>query len=728
MPSLTFQDYYGKLTRSQNGFSGEVPPDFTLNTPVGNATDAHGNVWVCDTGNNRLVIFDDALENILQIITGVELEGGFSRFLLPFHLTAHPDRQQMFLTDMGNRRVVVLEYAKGRKEYVQFVRAFGDTPQKNFTPLSDPNGLAFVRESGKLVLFVTDEFFYSEGDNRNRCVKFSETGEFLDDFRQIRKGATINELKWPQGLAADSEGNLYLANTGDYEVLKCHTQSQIEGQTLQIDEDTERGDVFVHSFGNPTGAGFGNIIRGVDVIDDQVFIADQVHDKISVYDTSGTLLFVFGDMVPLFPAQASSLSDWWYYTLGNRDIMGPYSICKGKNAGEYFITEPILSRLIKIRIPELETPRPQLETSGADARLVPQLEVFLLKAVGKRRNQAGNAQQPDSQFNMVTSVMGAPTDPDSVATSKSLLDNFTQTLMAPYELFYNTWMRPFWQPSLDRARQTLYTIDAGNWTIKGYAEADNDFTEFPRAMDGLYVGGELAMTSYQPQEPMLGQIVPGSPLFLVSNFVLRQIRMYQWNLDGKLIGYGMPFGLGLRGPQGLTVSPDGAVYVADFVGNKVSKWQLLPTGQAMFVRDIRPEGDTPFMPMDVAVDRDGRVLVCDQVRNQILAFDSEGNPLWAYGKSGYCKNLQTEYDQFQLPTSVFVDENNHLIVNDLVNRALKVFEIKNDTLNYKTGKLLFTDPPEVGGAWMPFFLYARQGKIYAPDSAYNIVSVYAYEV
>ncbi|MGF1533796.1 MAG: NHL repeat-containing protein [Bernardetiaceae bacterium] len=714
---LSFKTHYGQITDRAHGFSGPLPKSFTFNTPVGNAIDKNGHLWVCDTGNNRVVILNDSLTHILDIVAYTDQ----TPLLLPFHLADHPEKHQMYLTDMGNRRVVVLDYGDQLPEgYTRFAFAFGDQPDECtcFTPLSDPNGLAFVKEDEKFLLFVTDEFFYTKDDLRNRCVKFSDTGIFLDDFRQLKKGETINELKWPQGLAADAQGNLYIANTGDYEVLKCQPNYQIVGNTCQINDDAETGDVFVHSFGNPTGSDFGNIIRGVDVIGEHIFVADQVDNKVSVYDAqTGKLLCLFGDMVPLFPAKAQTISDWWYYTLSNRAMLGPYSICPAKNKGEYFITEPVVSRLIKIKVPALENELPQPSNGQVST-----LPVLLLQALGERRNHRDGA---DSQFNMVTSVVRGTPTPAHVRQQQPWWAAWSGEV---YKTLFDSYLAPFWKQQITKGQETFYNIDAGNWTIKGYREAANDFTQTPRVLQGLYTGGTLALATYTPSVPLLGQIVPGSPIILASNFIFAKITMYQFNLDGKLINYGLPFGNDLEGPQGLSVSPKGEVYIADFVGNKVEKWQILPSGYAQFVKSFRPPDQEAFMPMDTTVDREGRVLVCDQVSNQILAFSPDGDLLWRYGKTGYCKDLSTEYDQFQLPTSVFVDENNHLIVNDLVNRALKVFEIGRDTLHYKTGKLLFMDLPEAGGSWMPFFLYAEGQHIYLPDSAYNIVSVYTYEV
>lgn len=191
MATFKFRNYYGQITKAQDSYVGKIPEDFTFNTLIGIVADHLGNVWVCDTGNNRLIIFDEDLKNIIQIIAGIGEKNENPSFLLPFHIKPHPTKNQMYLTDMGRHRIVVFEYDASKKNYASFVFAFGQkndgiNKSEKFLPLRDPNGLTFIQESNEeYVLYVTDEFFYTTDDNRNRCVKFSDEGEYLGEFRSI---------------------------------------------------------------------------------------------------------------------------------------------------------------------------------------------------------------------------------------------------------------------------------------------------------------------------------------------------------------------------------------------------------------------------------------------------------------------------------------------------------------------------------------------------------------
>ncbi len=121
------------------------------------------------------------------------------------------------------------------------------------------------------------------------------------------------------------------------------------------------------------------------------------------------------------------------------------------------------------------------------------------------------------------------------------------------------------------------------------------------------------------------------------------------------------------------------------------------------------------------------MFVTDQFNNKIRVFDRDGKCLWCYGVKGYCDehNIEEKYDNFILPASLGIDDD-RLVVNDLVNRFLKVFRIEEDGLEFMTGKALFKNSPENGGVWMPYLIYAHDRQIYVPDTTYNVVNVYEY--
>ncbi len=737
MPAIRFVKSFGARTEPDDALQGKIDDGFTLNSPVGIAKDKNNRVWVCDTGNNRVIILDFQLEKIIQTL----IRGNDIDFLLPFHVCDHPEEKKMFLTDMGNQRVVVFNYG-GKKPYASYAYAFGDKKQKGFLPLSDPNGITLVKEENdEVAVYVADEFYNTKKDPlRNRVVKFDEKGHYLYQFNAIMtaKGKS-HDLKWPQGLSSDADGHLYIANTGRYEVLQCDTRHQIDDHGCC---KTRQGDVLLHSFGDPDGLGFGNIIRSVNVVRDLVIVADQKANTISVYNSKGEAVTMISGMLPLFDHSPRSgwktFSEAAYNEIIDTTMISPYALCEGEREGVYFVTEPLTSRILKIEIPS-----PVSEVT----------DVILLKAIGHRRNKV-NVKEKASQFSCVSSSVGIKKDISEVTRKEPDVSS-----LPPWVRFnpvqriwmgmskamssqYDFWCSFFGLPSVEKREignlsHIAFTMDAGNWDIKAYAAHKNRFRAQPKCLEGIYIPGEIGLGVYYPPCGMMGQICPGSPILISTNFSLSCVTMYQFGFDGRLTNYGLPFGMKgrsdfcLHGPQGLHITEEGKIYIADSMNKRISQWQILQTGQVIFLKTfawtVKGQPDKSFMPTDVSVDAKGRVFVADQLNNCIRVFDAQGRPLWSYGKQGYCtEDPSAQYENFMLPASLCVD-GDKLVVNDLVNRVLKVFTIREDTLEYYTAKKLFRDPPGQGGIWMPFLLWAHQGTVFVPDCAYNLVNVFQYD-
>jgi len=651
---------YGQVDTYQKG---PAPDNFTLNTPVGVCMDKNHNLWVCDTGNSRVIIFDSELKNILHVLSGPGAaagEGQPGEFLMPFHVCRHPERQRMYITDLGNRRVVVCEYDE---DTVRYVNSFG-SQNNDFDPLAVPNGITIVKEivegEAGFYVWVNDEFYHTKTDSRNRCVKFDEDGNYVTQFKcVVSPEGKEYILYWPQGLSSDVSGNLYLANTGSYEILKCHSKAEIDKATHVL--TVEEGKPLLHSFGNPNGIGQLNVMRSVSVIGDKVFVPDRKVNTISVYDLNGHPLTTIEWMSPLWNGNlidTSSISDFLYSYLEDKMLVDPYQVCEGESDDVYFISEPYLSRVCKVKIPV---------TRGKSCK------VELITAVGGRRNNVDTA-AGSSQFNAVTAVVGMTEKIAPKPGHFSALPAYVK--YNPFELGYMLCSKVFtseykWlyskifsklfpDPGSDN-KSVLYNMDGGNWTIKGYSEKNDQFRQVPDVLAGISIPGNLAAAVYYPSEPLLGQVCPGTPILFLTNYSCCTVTKYQLNVLGEWINYGLAFGIpgkfrmgGLRGPLGIAVNQSGEIFIADSLNRRISKWQMLQTGQVVFIKTFKWQ-EEHFSPSDVAIDKQNRVFVCDQFNNAIRVFDSNGKNLWSYGKGGYCDDLDKDYEQFYLPTSISID-------------------------------------------------------------------------
>lgn len=707
---------YGDLTEPGSTALGGLGDDFTLNSPVGVHADSYGRLWVCDTGNSRVLVFSADLSTLLHVLEGPgDATPQAPRLLMPFHVCPHPAEQLMYCTDMGHGRVVAFAYDEHK---VWFSHVFGEGDD-TYAALSDPNGITTVRErDGIDYLYVCDEFFHTDDDLASRCVKFTLEGKFVSQFRRVGGPGAGHELLWPQGIASDSKGNIYIANTGHYEVLKISTDWPIVDECVQAPHET----VMLHQHGKPTGIGKFNVMRSVCVIGDRVFVPGHIENAIAVYDLEGRQVTVVNGLQPLWNHRMEpvrSMSDFAYGMLEDVVFVGPYQVCAGSEPDEYFISEPFVSGIIKVRIPRIQ--------SGEE-------EALLIASVGHRRDDQNRLRQT-SQFNCMTAVIGidpgrrAPPQP---AAAGSWIDQWATATTRVYQYWYDQVRTHAGIDPLARIGNGSLNIDSGNWCMKTFNTDSDPYHQMQDMMRGFFVPGDLAMDVYYPHTAPLGQICPGTPIIFVTNFNMCTVSMYQFSPSGYLINYGVPFGregIGgdgtLKAPQGLAVNSRGEIYIADSLNNRISMWQIQPTGYVAFRKNFRWHADEEFTPCDIAIDANDRLFVCDQFNNCLRVFDREGNSLWSYGQLGYCDNVDADYEKFMLPASVCID-GDRLIVNDLVNRALKVFRIGPDTLTYETGISVFKKYPEAGGVWMPYFIHAANGRLYVPDTTFNVVNVFRY--
>jgi uncharacterized protein (TIGR03437 family) len=138
-----------------------------LNRPSGLALDPDGNLWVADTGHHRVLRFPRPFDTRAGAdVTLGGTTGGVSRYLFtqPTGVAVHPLTGDLFVADTGNHRVL------------QFP-----------SPLS--SGMAASRVLGQT------------------------------SFTDAARGVSAASLTLPTGVAVDSSGHLYVADTGNSRVL-----------------------------------------------------------------------------------------------------------------------------------------------------------------------------------------------------------------------------------------------------------------------------------------------------------------------------------------------------------------------------------------------------------------------------------------------------------------------------------------------------------------------------
>jgi YYY domain-containing protein len=157
--------------------------------PRGVSLSPDGRVWVCDTGNNRVVLYDAELKQL-----GVFGKKGSGKAELDQPVgIARGDRDRMFVADSGNRRIQILD-ASG---------AFtGSWPVPGWTSACEPQ----LAADGDGLLYVADP----TGD---AVLVYDATGH-ID--RRIETDTGGKRLAHPGGIAIAQKARiLYVVNSGD---------------------------------------------------------------------------------------------------------------------------------------------------------------------------------------------------------------------------------------------------------------------------------------------------------------------------------------------------------------------------------------------------------------------------------------------------------------------------------------------------------------------------------
>jgi DNA-binding beta-propeller fold protein YncE len=125
-------------------------------------------------------------------------------------------------------------------------------------------------------------------------------------------------------------------------------------------------------------------------------------------------------------------------------------------------------------------------------------------------------------------------------------------------------------------------------------------------------------------------------------------------------------------PTNVTIDPDGNVYVADTINNRIQIFDA----DGRFISMFGKAGDGPGFferPKGVAVDGDGHIWVADATQGRVQIFDKEGHLLAYFGFPG------TLTGQLGLPTGIVIDKLNRVIVTEQLKGRIQVFRYVTET-------------------------------------------------
>jgi len=223
-----------------------------LNRPAGIAIDQGGNLYIVDSGNNRIVKCSQRGE-FLKETGGFGWDNG--EFNLPSYVNLD-NGLSLYITDTQNRRVQRFD------NFLNFIQLVGSSIKEQPFTNSQLEGLA-VSRNGEVYI----------SDSGNDCV-WKLNNQFTSAEKMGGFEAGSGALVDPKGLTIDNRGYLYVADSGNDRIAVF--------------------DLF-GNFARSLGRGDLNRPSGVDVSSNGVvYVANTYEDDIVALDGNGMLLFKFG--------------------------------------------------------------------------------------------------------------------------------------------------------------------------------------------------------------------------------------------------------------------------------------------------------------------------------------------------------------------------------------------------------------------------------------------------
>jgi len=223
-----------------DGYSGDNGPATSaeLNDPRGVAVDSNGNIYIADTDNNRIRKVDT--NGIITTVAGISCTSGYcghsgdngpatSAELYDPRGVAVDSKGNIYIADYGNERIRKVD-TNGIITTVAGDGTYGyggDNGPATSAQLRSPEDVA-VDNSGNIYI----------ADNGNHRIRKVDTngiittvaGNGTQDYNGDNGDnglATSAKLDYPEGVAVDSSGNIYIADANDRRIRKVDTNGII---------------------------------------------------------------------------------------------------------------------------------------------------------------------------------------------------------------------------------------------------------------------------------------------------------------------------------------------------------------------------------------------------------------------------------------------------------------------------------------------------------------------
>lgn len=232
----------------------------------GATLDDEGNIYVADSGNDRVVVFDS--KGRFRFEFG---ENGREPGRLYFPMDVAVGKQdsdcRLFVADAMNNRVQVFS-CEGKH-----IATIGQGDRMSLKGLNAPHGVAADSDGSVLVADTAN----------HRVVRYSASGEEVAAWGSA--GSGDGYFQFPHDLAVDKDGNVYVSDFANHRIQVFTKSGKFIRKWGGLGDKPGK-------FNHPWGVAVDNA--------DRVWVVDMSNHRIQIFNKSGKFLEQFGTYQKIF--------------------------------------------------------------------------------------------------------------------------------------------------------------------------------------------------------------------------------------------------------------------------------------------------------------------------------------------------------------------------------------------------------------------------------------------
>ncbi|TAN42814.1 MAG: 6-bladed beta-propeller [Nitrospirae bacterium] len=234
-------------TKTKNfHFIGSDKGPGKLVRPMGIAADNENRVYVTDSGQNRVVVFEKSGKYLFSF-------GTAKQFSKPSGIAVNDQEGKVYISDQKNHKI----YAFSKKG--DFLFEIGKEGEKD----GEFNAPTHICVDNKNKLYVTDSLNF-------RVQIFDSNGKFISKFGQIGDG--LGMFARPRGVAVDSEGNIYV----------------VDAAFANVQIFDQKGNILMFFGGSGWEPGKFLFPAGISIDEeDKIYVSDEFNKRVSIFQYMG---------------------------------------------------------------------------------------------------------------------------------------------------------------------------------------------------------------------------------------------------------------------------------------------------------------------------------------------------------------------------------------------------------------------------------------------------------